>query len=190
MKILIVYATQEGQTEKIARFMADELRKMGQRIDLQNVSDGIAEPRHYDAVIIGAPIHVQKFPAQLSAWVGRHSVEMSSMPSAFFSVCLGILEKNEETQTAERKIVEDFLSATGWRPRCWAIFAGALQYSKYGWLKRFIMKCIASRAGGDTDTSRDYEYTDWDQVRRFLGEFSKDLGKSGGHDAREREAMK
>ncbi|MDZ7685538.1 MAG: hypothetical protein U5O39_11475 [Gammaproteobacteria bacterium] len=29
------------------------------------------------------------------------------------------------------------------------------------------MKRIAKQAGGDTDTSRDYEYTGWEQVERF-----------------------
>jgi len=33
------------------------------------------------------------------------------------------------------------------------------------------MKRIVRKAGGDIDTSRDYEYTDWDDLRRFAGEF-------------------
>jgi menaquinone-dependent protoporphyrinogen oxidase len=34
------------------------------------------------------------------------------------------------------------------------------------------MKRIATMAGRDTDTSRDYEYTDWDEVARFAEEFA------------------
>ena len=48
-----------------------------------------------------------------------------------------------------------------------ATFAGALRYSRYGWLKRRLMRSIARREGGDTDTSRDHVYTDWDAVDRF-----------------------
>ena len=29
--------------------------------------------------------------------------------------------------------------------------------------------------GGETDTSRDYEYTDWVAVERFAGEFAQRL---------------
>ena len=33
------------------------------------------------------------------------------------------------------------------------------------------MKRIAAKAGGDTDTSRDYEYTDWADLQRFADRF-------------------
>ena len=33
------------------------------------------------------------------------------------------------------------------------------------------MKRIAREKGNDTDTSRDFDYTDWDGVRRFAEEF-------------------
>jgi menaquinone-dependent protoporphyrinogen oxidase len=43
--------------------------------------------------------------------------------------------------------------------------AGRLAYTQYGLLKRFVMRRIALKAGGPTDTSRDHEMTDWEQVR-------------------------
>ena len=48
-------------------------------------------------------------------------------------------------------------------------------YSRYGTLERFVMKRIAKRAGGGTDTSRDYEYTDWDEVASFATAFADAL---------------
>ena len=35
----------------------------------------------------------------------------------------------------------------------------------------FVMRRIVSKEGGDTDTSRDYEYTDWAAVDAFAREF-------------------
>jgi menaquinone-dependent protoporphyrinogen oxidase len=41
------------------------------------------------------------------------------------------------------------------------------------------MRRIASRKGLDTDTSRDYDYTDWDAVDRFARDFvTKQLAQS------------
>jgi len=37
------------------------------------------------------------------------------------------------------------------------------------------MKRIARKSGGDTDTSRDYEYTDWAAVDDFAQRFVTDL---------------
>ena len=45
--------------------------------------------------------------------------------------------------------------------------AGRLAYTQYGFLTRFIMKWIARRQGGPTDTTRDYEFTNWDNVTRL-----------------------
>jgi menaquinone-dependent protoporphyrinogen oxidase len=36
-----------------------------------------------------------------------------------------------------------------------------------------MMRRIVAKAGGDTDTSRDYEYTDWADVRTFAEEFAR-----------------
>jgi menaquinone-dependent protoporphyrinogen oxidase len=38
-----------------------------------------------------------------------------------------------------------------------------------------VMKRIARKAGGDTDTTRDYVYTDWNDVRRFAEEFGRSV---------------
>jgi menaquinone-dependent protoporphyrinogen oxidase len=50
--------------------------------------------------------------------------------------------------------------------------AGALPYTRYGWLKRQMIKRIVAKAGGDTDTTRDFEYTDWNDLRNFTGDFA------------------
>jgi len=56
---------------------------------------------------------------------------------------------------------------TGWHPARVELVAGALPYSKYNFLIRYVMRRIAAKEGGDTDTSHDYEYTDWEAVDRF-----------------------
>jgi len=39
-----------------------------------------------------------------------------------------------------------------------------------------VMKLINRRNGHTTDTSRDHEFTDWVQVRRFAAGIAADLG--------------
>jgi menaquinone-dependent protoporphyrinogen oxidase len=68
-------------------------------------------------------------------------------------------------------VVNKFIAETGWRPRRIELVAGALPYTKYNFLVRYVMKRISAKEGGDTDTSRDYEYTDWNAVDRFAVEF-------------------
>ena len=75
-------------------------------------------------------------------------------------------------------LVEKFFGDTGWHPRHWTIFAGALAYTKYNWFTRWVMKRIAQKAGGDTDTSRDHEYTNWPDVRNFAREVASEAAEA------------
>ena len=40
---------------------------------------------------------------------------------------------------------------------------------------RMLLKVISRRSGRPTDTSRDHELTNWDQVTRFADEFAASL---------------
>ncbi|HEU0200451.1 MAG TPA: flavodoxin domain-containing protein, partial [Burkholderiaceae bacterium] len=74
---------------------------------------------------------------------------------------------------AARRYVRDFLRQVGWQPALTATFAGALPYSKYGTFKRWLVLLFVRLAGGETDASRDYEYTDWSAVDRFATDFAR-----------------
>jgi len=100
------------------------------------------------------------------------------MPGAFFSVCLAVASGLEEEHREAEKIASDFLQQTGWKPLMTTQIAGALKYTHYDFLKRMLMKMIARREGGDTNVSRDYEYTDWDSVKKFTLEFVNKIAES------------
>jgi menaquinone-dependent protoporphyrinogen oxidase len=75
-------------------------------------------------------------------------------------------------------VIEDFVKATGWHPRHILPVAGALVYSQYNFLVKLIMKRIARAVGAGTDTSRDYEYTDWVSLDHFVQEFAHEFSPS------------
>jgi len=176
-KILIVYGTTQGQTEKIACRIKDELLSLGHNVSLfdnDKVFNSI-DSRDFDAVIIGASVHLENYQRRLKKWVSVHAQILNHQPSAFFSVSLGVLQNETSVEEEVSKTVNEFLKSTSWKPRRYVIFAGALLYSKYNLISRWVMKCISKNAGGDTDTTKDYEYTNWDAVCRFAREFSSDI---------------
>jgi menaquinone-dependent protoporphyrinogen oxidase len=67
----------------------------------------------------------------------------------------------------------DFLGETGWSPALEATFAGAINFTEYNWLLRAYMKYASKFNGGSTDTSRDHEYTDWQQVAAFASDVAE-----------------
>jgi menaquinone-dependent protoporphyrinogen oxidase len=171
MKILVVYGTTEGQTRKIARYMENELVTAGHSVTLTDASDAPLKPQGFDAVIIGASIHVQKYQSAVTHYISENAVALNAMPCAFFSVSLAIASEFEEEHLAIKKITTDYLAATGWRPVMVTQIAGALKYTEYDYFKRLIMKMISKKEGRTTDTSRDHEFTDWNAVKAFTLEF-------------------
>lgn len=172
-RYLVVYSSQEGQTEKIAKFLERELRSLDAPVDVFGVQEIPRDLQlsQYSNVIIGGSVHFGRYSKDLRDWVRDHLNDLGRMNSAFYSVCLGIQEDSPVVREAEKSIVFDFFRETGWSPNRWTIFAGALHYSRYGWLKKRLMKMIAAKAGENTRTDRDYEYTNWADVKRFVNEF-------------------
>lgn len=71
--------------------------------------------------------------------------------------------------------VDTFIESTDWHPDRIGLFGGALRYSKYGFLKRLVMKQIAKRIITDAPTpteSADIEFTDWKEIENFAADFA------------------
>jgi menaquinone-dependent protoporphyrinogen oxidase len=175
-KILIAYGTTEGQTARIADQLAEVIRSRGLEADALNLKLSSVTVDGYDAVVVGGSIHMGKHQEDVVEFVGKNRSELDRLPSAFFSVSLAA---NGDLANAEA-YVENFVQQTGWRPSKVGLFSGALLYRQYGFLKRYMMKRIVrDKPGMSTDTSRDYVYTDWDQVRRFAEDFVERLVPEG-----------
>ena len=121
---------------------------------------------------------------EMMKFVRNHLGAIDACPSAFLSVSMsqagvelpGITPEQRAVHAANvRQILERFYAETGWRPKHVAAVAGAVLYTKYNFLVRFIMKRISKEAGGSTDTSRDHEYTDWGALDHFSEEFESVL---------------
>lgn len=177
-RILVVYGTTDGHTRKIGQALAIALGADGASVDLRHAKaiDRRLRPEDYDAAFVLASVHVMNYQRSIKRWVRAHAGALNRMPSAFVSVCLGILEQNEKSQRDVREIATRFLRKFGWHPTAVKIVPGALPYTRYGWLKKFVMRRIASKVSVDTDTTRDYEYTDWEDLERFAREFVRSEG--------------
>jgi menaquinone-dependent protoporphyrinogen oxidase len=169
-KVFIPYGTTEGQTAKIAEYIADVIRHHGHEsepVDIKQSPDRV--PEGYDGVIVGASIHMGKHDKRVVEFVQKNRDTLERLPSAFFSVSLAAHGDTEEAEGYVEQLEEE----TAWRPAKVGLFGGALPYTHYGFVKRHMMKRIAQDKPGNlgTDTSRDYVYTEWDGVTRFAEDF-------------------
>jgi menaquinone-dependent protoporphyrinogen oxidase len=171
-RILVLYGTTDGHTAKVARAIADTLWAHHVTADVMDARRHDPDPRGYSGVIVAASVHASGFQHAVKRWVGRHADALGGVPSAFVAVCLGVLQHDPKVDRELDAIVDRFLDTTGWHPGERKFVAGALKYTRYSVITRLAMRRIAAKAGGDTDTTRDYEYTDWNDLRAFTVRFA------------------
>lgn len=172
MNALIVYFSKYGQTEAIANRIADFLRRKGNEAIVVNVMEALSLDNidSSDAVILGSPIYTSMHSKQLKQFIHTHLRELRTKHSAFFSVSLSAAGSDSQLNEATN-CMNSYLDSCQWSPDSTTVFAGALPYRQYNIFVRWLMKRIVRKAGGDTDTSRNYEYTDWSRVEAFAEQF-------------------
>jgi menaquinone-dependent protoporphyrinogen oxidase len=170
-RILVLYGTTDGHTAKIAHAIGETLRGTGADVDIIDARRGMPHPDVYGGIVVAASVHAGGYQRAVRRWVRRHAHDLEGRPTAFVSVCLGILQREPKVQREVAATVDRFLTRTAWHPTVTKSVAGALLYTHYNRITRLIMRRIARSAGGDTDTSRDYEYTDWADLRTFAEQF-------------------
>jgi menaquinone-dependent protoporphyrinogen oxidase len=178
----VLYVTRHGQTEEIARHIAYRLSDLGADVEVLDL-DPHAESLNlhdYRAVVLAAPVYRERHRREMTEFVKRHLSELQSMPSGFVSVSMSQAGAERPDASAEehanavaevQKLLNQFSEETGWRPEYVQPVAGALMYTKYNVLLRFLMRLISKKHHGSTDTSRDHEYTNWLELDRFVAGF-------------------
>jgi menaquinone-dependent protoporphyrinogen oxidase len=179
MKAAVFFATREGQTAKIAEHIAIDLRAHGIDVDVLNVRHGTAriDWTAYALGFVAASVHAEHHEREMIRFVRSYRDRLEQLGAIFISVTMSEAGAEDPAATAERRqqgaadaqrMIDVFIKETGWKPeRCLPV-AGALMYTRYNFLVRFVMKRISRKQGGPTDTSRDYEFTDWHGLDRFV----------------------
>lgn len=167
MRLLILYLTRDGQTRKIAEQLAQDSGAETTLLSLRdhpNLTE--ADLDLFDTIVIGASIRYGHFDPLLEQFIARNHAVLNRKKSAFFSVNLTARKANRntpQTNTYTRKL----LAKIAWQPDVAEVFAGALFYPRYGWFDRTMIRFIMKITGGETDTRKEVEYTDWQKVRQF-----------------------
>jgi menaquinone-dependent protoporphyrinogen oxidase len=169
-EIPVFYATTEGQTRRIAEHLVAIFRENGftsRAFDVASSDADYVDWARVRATVVGASLHAHRHQRAAEAFVREHAGDLNAHPSAFFSVSLAAASPIPAERDAAAQIASTFPARVGWHPGEITCVAGRLAYTQYGLLTRLVMKQIARRRGSPTDTSRDYEVTNWADVARL-----------------------
>lgn len=175
MKILIAYASTEGQTRKIVQFCADYLSEEGHSVELLQAADALeTDLTRFDAVLLAASVHAGKYQKPLVKLATQQAETLGRMNSAFMSVSLAAAGTDADDWKGLNDTVDRFAARTGWTPNEVMHVAGAFRFSEYDFFKSWAMRWIASQRDQEVDPHKDKEYTDWEALRTSLDDWLGD----------------
>jgi menaquinone-dependent protoporphyrinogen oxidase len=173
MKLLLLYASTQGQTRKIMRHIADRLEGEGNVVLLVEAgSDPEPDVAGVDACILAASLHAGRYQTALVATAKQHAQALSARPRMFLSVSLTAAGNDPEDWAELDRLAQRFLAETGWVGPRVAHVAGALRFSEYGFFEYWAMLWISRRKNREVSGKEDVEFTDWGALDALLDEWS------------------
>ena len=172
MKILIIYSSTDGHTKKICEVIKENLidKRELHLTSIENVSE--TNVQFYDYIIIGASIRYGKHNRKVFDFIEKNLNIIEKKKNAFFSVNV-VARKNEKNTPETNPYIKKFLSKTRWKPKKLGVFAGKVDYPNYSFLNKQIIRFIMFITKGPIDTSKSFEFTNWDNVKKFAQEIDK-----------------
>lgn len=167
---LIIYSTTDGQTLEICKKIFSKLN-VSESSNIIHISkaEGL-DLNQFDKIIIGASIRYGKHKPELYEFIKKNITFLEAKENAFFSVNV-VARKPEKNTPETNPYMQKFLELSPWSPKKLAVFAGKIDYPKYKFIDKHMIRLIMWITNGPTDVKNTYEFTDWNGV----DEFSKQL---------------
>ncbi len=177
-KILLLYSSVYGHSRRISERLQAHLTQAGVAVEVAEIGDAGPDPAAFDAIVIGASIRHGKHNPAVMDYIRKHLALLQARPSAFFSVNL-VARKPTRNTRETNPYLRRFMAASPWQPALQGVFAGELDYSRYGPLDRRMMQFVMWLNKGPTDPATKVAFTDWKAVERFAAQVAGLVAKPG-----------
>lgn len=160
---LIVYSTTDGQTLRICERLQAVLLQRQLPVQLMPVAGAqTLDLAAFGTVVLGASVRYGRHQPEVYRFVAQHKAALQQQ-AVFFSVN-AVARKPEKRGAHSNPYVRQFLRQTDWQPQHVAVLGGRIDYPRYGWRDKQIIRLIMWLTGGPSDGKSYNEFTDWQQV--------------------------
>ena len=165
--VIMVYSTTDGHTLTICQRLRKVIEQQGHEVTLAELKPGVdIDVGSYERIVIGASIRYGKHKPAVADFIEKNVDSLRAKPSAFFSVN-AVARKPEKREPDTNPYVRKFLKSISWQPPLIGVFGGKIDYSKYGFVDKTMIRFIMWMMAGPTDPNSVTEFTDWDAVDAF-----------------------
>ena len=112
-KTIILYSTRDGQTKKIARFIAEQL---GHNTIVQSITETV-DLNDFDQIVVGASIRYGHFNAELYKFIEKQTALLNQKQTAFFGVNLTARKAGKDTPKLTYMYVNFYNVFSGGQPK-------------------------------------------------------------------------
>ena len=172
-KVLLAYGSMHGSTADVAESVALTLCSAGMSAEVHRVEE-VKRVSGYDAVIVGSAVRSGRWLPEVVDFVQSYRDVLAERPVAYFLTCLTLYRETPETRRRVREYLRPVLDAVPKvSPVGLGLFAGVLDYARYNFVVRMIMKGKMEKQGVPEGDHRD-----WDGIRAWARGLSPRLAGS------------
>ena len=172
-KIIIIYSTSDGHTREICSHLQKIIEKNNDEVTMLAIENANeVDLKKFNKIVIGASIRYGKHSKKVYEFIKNKQKILDNKPNAFFSVNV-VARKPGKDQPETNPYLKKFLLQISWKPKELAVFAGKIDYQKYNFWDRSMIRVIMWITKGPTDPKTNIEFTDWSQVNNFAQLISK-----------------
>lgn len=164
--VFLLYASHDGQTGRIALRLMDELRARGQKALPCNLAKAIPPVFLFEeaaAIVLLSPIRYGYHLRPIEEFIQEHKALLQKQILGMVSINL-TARKAGKDQPETNAYFKKWIKKHQINPDISAVIAGRLDYPRYSWLDRQMIRFIMKITGGPTDPQTQVEYTQWDRL--------------------------
>jgi menaquinone-dependent protoporphyrinogen oxidase len=168
-KVLVIYASKHGSTAEIAEKIGEALRQEGIQVNVVSAQK-VKYPADYDAIVIGSSVYIGQWRSEVSEFIKVNEKTLANKPVWLFSS--GPTGKGDAGELLQGWRYPFRLKALVERikPRDIAVFHGALDMQKMGFLDRWMVKRVKSPVG---------DFRDWNVINKWAKDIAEVVKKQG-----------
>ena len=167
MKKIFIYSSSNGQSLKICEALNKNKESLIIDMDMLKTT----KLDNFDQIVIGASVKYGDHNKKVYEFVKKNRVLLEKKKTVFFSVNATARKSEKNTPKTNPYIVK-FLKKTNWTPDHIGVFAGMIDFPNYNFIEKYIIKLIMWITNGPTDTSKTFEFTNWEDVKKFSEEIN------------------
>ena len=170
MNVLIIYASVEGQTARIARKVKSDLERAGHAVRMVDAQGNEAVSLDdADRIILAAPVHERRHPRLFEALLTALKPQLEARSTLLISVSLSAAFPEGLEEAGE--YVTELKMRTGFTPSAELLVAGAVRTGHYDYFATQVLRHVLMRGRDFDPEGEGHEFTEWTALRAGLSAF-------------------